>query len=225
MAFSSRTTRTQSNIHKLIARFATLRRIALFSQTVLAPTPPLQEEPPPPGRVGSIACGRVAVLMANRQSLREDVMSSAQRKKRRTHTRSGTGRTKAKNKTIRSTTKALANTAEHVKKHELIKPRRAPRPRSAAPNGSAGPERKPAPNGTGARTVTASVEKPSDVAEVLTAAAANENSDLRSAGAGPTQIMVFWSPMAMLLRQQSVLTSMMLNVIHSQQYWARAFSR
>ena len=55
-------------------------------------------------------------------------MSSGQRKNSRTRTKSGTGRTKAKNKTRRSPSKALARTAEHVKK-QSIKPH--------APNGRA----------------------------------------------------------------------------------------
>jgi len=151
-------------------------------------------------------------------------MSSAHRKNSRTRTRSGAGRTKPKNKRSRSTTKALASTAEHVKKQPM-KPHRAQRPRPAAPNGSAGHERKPTSKGTDGRSVTASVEKQTDIAAPRTPPAANENSGRRSASAGPTQIMAFWSPLAMLLRQQALLTSMMLNVMHSQQRWARAFSR
>jgi hypothetical protein len=35
----------------------------------------------------------------------------------------------------------------------------------------------------------------------------------------------FWSPMAVLLRQQTLLASLTLNVIQSQRLWAQAFSR
>jgi hypothetical protein len=53
-----------------------------------------------------------------------------------------------------------------------------------------------------------------------TSAAANGISDLRSANAG----LMSFSPLVMLLRQQGLLTSMMLNVMQTQQQWARAFS-
>ena len=117
----------------------------------------------------------------------EDVMGSAQRKNSRTRIRAG--RTKAKIKTRRSTTKALSSTAEPVKK-QLTKPRQ--RGPSAASNGSSAHRRKPVLNGTDGRSVT--------------------------------QTMAFWSPVAMVLRQQALLTSMLLTITHSQQLWARAFS-
>ena len=57
-------------------------------------------------------------------------MSTGQRKNSRTRTKSGTARTKAKNKTRRSPSKALARTAEHVKKSD-----KAARHPTAAPCG------------------------------------------------------------------------------------------
>jgi hypothetical protein len=34
-----------------------------------------------------------------------------------------------------------------------------------------------------------------------------------------------FSPLVMMLRQQQLLTSVMLNVMQTQQHWGRAFSR
>ena len=141
-------------------------------------------------------------------------MSSGQRKNSRTRTKSGTGRTKAKNKPRRSPSKALARTAEHVKK--TIKPHGTRRPLPAA-NGSAGHDLKASPSST---PVTV-VGKQIDTVALRTPAAANGISDERSANAG----LMSFSPLAMLLRQQELLTSVMLNVMQTQQHWARAFSR
>ena len=63
---------------------------------------------------------------------------------------------------------------------------------------------------------------PGETPEVLRTAA-NEN--LRPALSGLTQALAFWSPMAVLLRQQSLLASMSLNVIQSQRLWAQAWTR
>jgi|SRR5688572_7191310 hypothetical protein len=139
-------------------------------------------------------------------------MRSGQRKNARSRTKSGTGRTKAKNKTRRSS-KELARTAEHVKKQSI-----KPRPRPAA-NGSAGHDLNAISNGTSNPPVTV-VGKQTDIAALRTSAAANGISDLRSANAG----LVSFSPLVMLLRQQGLLTSMMLNVMQTQQHWARVFS-
>jgi hypothetical protein len=65
------------------------------------------------------------------------------------------------------------------------------------------------------------VGKQTDIAALRIPAEANGISDLRSVNAG----LMSLSPLAILLRQQEVLTSVMLNVIQTQQYWARAFSR
>ena len=143
-------------------------------------------------------------------------MSSGQRKNSRTRTKSGTGRTKAKNKTRRSS-KELARTAEHVKKQSIKRHDQRPRP---AANGSAGHDLNAISNGTSNPPVTV-VGKQTDIAALRTSAAANGISDLRSANAG----LVSFSPLVMLLRQQGLLTSMMLNVMQTQQHWARAFSR
>jgi hypothetical protein len=141
-------------------------------------------------------------------------MSSGQRKKSRTPTKSGTGRTK--NKTRRSPSKALARTAEHVKKQSK-KPRETQRPRPATANGSAG-HLYAISNGTSSPPFTVAGTQ-MDIGALRTPAAAI--GDLRSASAG---LMAF-SPLAMLLRQQELLTSIMLNVMQTQQHWARACSR
>ena len=140
-------------------------------------------------------------------------MSSGRQKNSRTRTKSGTGRTKAKNK--RSPSKELARTAEHVKK-QSIKPH-AHRPRPAA-NGSAGHDRNAISNSTSSPAVTG-VGKQTDTVGLRTPAE-NGISDLRSANSGPMS----FSPLVMLLRQQQLLTSVMLNVMQTQQHWARAFS-
>ena len=141
-------------------------------------------------------------------------MSSGQRKNSRTRTKSGTARTKAKNKTRRSPSKALARTVEHVKK--AIKPHGTRRPRPAA-NGSAGHDLNAISNSTSSTPVTV-VGKQTDAVALRTP---NGISDERSANAG----LMSFSPLAMLLRQQELLTSMMLNVMQTQQHWGRAFSR
>jgi hypothetical protein len=48
---------------------------------------------------------------------------------------------------------------------------------------------------------------------------------LHPAIAGPTHVLAFWSPIAVLLRQQTLLTSMALHVMQSQRLWAQTFSR
>ena len=176
-------------------------------------------------------------------------MSSGQRKNSRTRTKSGAGRTNTMNKTRRSPSKGLAKTAEHVKKQSIkqsIKPH-APRPRPRA-NGSAGhdlkaehvkkqpikpQDQRPRPaagspghdlnaisNSTSRLPVTL-VGKKTDIVALRTPAVATGISDLRSANAG----LMSFSPLAMLLRQQELLTSVMLNVMQTQQQWARSFSR
>jgi hypothetical protein len=172
-------------------------------------------------------------------------MSSGQRKNSRTRTKSGAGRTNAMNKTRRSPSKELAKTAEHVKKQSIKA--HAPRPRPRA-NGSAGHDLKaehvkkqpikphdqrprPAANGSPGHDLNAIsnstsslpvtvVGKKTDIVALRTPAAANGISDLRPANAG----LMSFSPLAELLRQQDLLTSMMLNVMQTQQHWARAFS-
>lgn len=163
-----------------------------------------------------IACVDVTRASRTNQPKHEDVMSSGQRKNSRTRTKSGTGRTKAKNKTRRSP-KELARTAEHVMK-QSIKPHDQ-RPRPAA-DGSAGHDLNSISNSTSIPPVTV-VGKQTDIVALRTPAAANGISDLRSANAG----LMSFSPLAILLRQQEVLTSVMLNVMQTQQHWARAFSR
>ena len=155
--------------------------------------------------------------IANQPTTFEDVMGSAQRKNSRARRRAG--RTKAKIKTRRSTTKALSSTTEPVKK-QPIKPRQ--RGYAAASIGSSAHRRKPILNGRDGRS--SSVKTQTDITALPPATAANENRDLRPASAGPTQIIAFWSPVAMVLRQQALLTSMLLSITHSHQLWARAFS-
>ena len=127
-------------------------------------------------------------------------MRSGQRKNSPTRAKSGTARTKAKTKTRRSSLKELARTAEHVKKST----KHGQRPRSAA-TGSA----------EHAQIAICNPVAGNDIAALRTPAAANGISNLRSANTG----LMSLSPMAMLLRQQEFLTSMMLNVMQSQQHW------
>ena len=146
-------------------------------------------------------------------------MSSGQRKNSRTRTKSGAGRTNAMNKTRRSPSKELAKTAEHVKKQSIKPPPHDQRPRPAA-NGSPGYDLNAISNSTSSLPVTV-VGKKTDIVALRTPAVATGISDLRSANAG----LMSFSPLAMLLRQQELLTSVMLNVMQTQQQWARSFSR
>ena len=130
-------------------------------------------------------------------------MGSTQRKKSST-TRSKSGRTKRKPANSASTTKALVNKADHVRRQAL-----KPGPSVRAPGKEVGTNEELSSNGPG-RTP-----------EVLRTAA-NEN--LRSLS-GPTQALAFWSPMAVLLRQQTLFASMALNVIQSQRLWAQVWRR
>jgi hypothetical protein len=134
-------------------------------------------------------------------------MRSGQRKNSRSRAKSGTARTKAKTKTRRSSSKELARTAEHVKKNST---KHGQRSRLAA-TGSV----------EHAQITICNPVAENDIAALRTPAAANGISDLRSANAG----LMSFSPLAMLLRQQELLTSVMLNVMQTQQHWARAFSR
>ena len=131
-------------------------------------------------------------------------MGSTQRKKSST-TRSKSGRTKRKPANSASTTKALVNKADHVRRQAL-----KPGPSVRAPGKEVDTNDRLSSNG------------PGKTPEGLRTAA-NEN--LRPALSGPTQALAFWSPMAVLLRQQTLLASMWLNVIQSQRHWAQAFSR
>ena len=162
-----------------------------------------------------IACVDVTRASRTNQPKHEDVMSSGQRKNSRTRTKSGTGRTKAKNKTRHSPSKALARTADHVKKQSIKPHDQLPRP---AANGSAGHDLNSISNSTSPPVTV--VGKQTDIV-ARRPAAANGISDLRSANAG----LMSFSPLGILLRQQELLTSVMLNVMQTQQHWARAFSR
>ena len=85
-----------------------------------------------------------------------------------------------------------------------------PMPRSYAPGKEVGTNERLSGNG------------PGKTPEVLRTAA-NEN--LRPALSQLTQALAFWSPMAVLLRQQSLLASISLNVIQSQRLWAQGWTR
>jgi hypothetical protein len=131
----------------------------------------------------------------------EDSMGSTQRKK---PSSPGSQSRHAKRKLANSASKAkaLVNKAEHVKKQAVKQapPQRAPRKASSTHK-------------------NASIIGPGNTPEALRSAS-NEN--LRPALSGPTQAMAFWSPMAVLLRQQTFLASMALNVIQSQRLWVQA---
>ena len=131
-------------------------------------------------------------------------MGSTQRKKSST-TRSKSGRTKRKPANSASTTKALVNKADHIRRQAL-----KPGPSVRAPGKEVGTNERLSSNGS------------SKTPEVLRTAA-NEN--LRPALSGLPPALAFWSPMAMLLRQQTLLASMALNVIQSQRLWAQAWTR
>jgi hypothetical protein len=137
-------------------------------------------------------------------------MSSTQRKKPSTN-RSGSRRTKRKLAKAASTTKALVHKAEHVRK-QTIKPNASAR----APTEAPGAQNESRTSGAG------DIRAIGDT-EVRRTAATTEN--LQPAIAGPTQILAFWSPMALLLRQQTLLSSMALHVIQSQRLWAQALMR
>jgi hypothetical protein len=134
----------------------------------------------------------------------EDPMGSTQSKKRSTR-RSQSHHAKRKLANSASEAKALVNKTEHVKKQAVKEslPRRTPR-KAASTNKKS------------------STISPGNTAEALRSAA-NEN--LRPALSGPTQAMAFWSPMAVFLRQQTLLASMALKVIQSQRLWVQAFGR
>ena len=124
-------------------------------------------------------------------------MSSA-RRKTPSSARSGSSRSKRKLARSPSTTKALVNKAEHVKKQAL-----KPAPQFRAAGKVSETRKKPSINGTG--------KSP----EVLRAAATKNSPP----ALGPMQILAFWSPMAELLRQQRLFTSMVLNVMQYQRHW------
>ena len=132
-------------------------------------------------------------------------MGSTQRKKSST-TRSKSGRTKRKPANSPSTTKALVNKADHVRRQAL-----KPGPSVRAPGREVGINERLSSN------------NPGTTPELLRTAAKNGN--LRPALSGLTQALAFWSPMAVLLRQQTLMASMSLNVIQSQSLWAQAWSR
>jgi hypothetical protein len=148
-------------------------------------------------------------------------------KKSRAQSRSGTDRSEAKSKPRRLAAKALANSAAHIKKMDPAPPRRAQGSASSVPTGSADDG---SPPGLGATRDTIVIGAPiaphqSDMTEPLSGVAGNDSSNSRSAHAAPTQTMALWSPLAMLMRQQSFMATMMLSIMDSQRNWARAFKR
>ena len=124
-------------------------------------------------------------------------MSSARRKKP-SSPRSGSSRGKRKRGPSGSATKALVNKADHVKRQS---PRSNIQVRAS---------------GKGSDTT----KKPSP--EMLPPEATK---NARPALAGLAQDLAFWSPMAVLMRQQTLVASMALNLMQSQRLWAQAFSR
>jgi hypothetical protein len=130
-------------------------------------------------------------------------MSSTQRKKPSTN-RSGR-RAKRKLPKAASRTKPLAHRSEPVRKQ------------SVKPNASAlAPTKAP-------RTHNETRTGAGDIRTTGETAATREN--LQQAITVPTHVLAFWSPMAVLLRQQTLLTSMALHVMQSQRLWAQTFSR
>jgi hypothetical protein len=116
-------------------------------------------------------------------------------------TRSKT-RTKRKLANSASKTKALVNKADHVKRQAVKRHPQVQSPAEASSN------RKLKTNGKG---------DPRDVRR--TAAKGNSSSALT----GSMHALIFWSPMAVLLRQQRLLASMTLNAVQSQRLLAQAW--
>jgi hypothetical protein len=148
-------------------------------------------------------------------------------KKSRTQSRSGTDRSEAKSKPRRLAAKALANSAAHIKKMDPAPPRRAQGSASSVPTGSVDDG---SPLGVGATRDTIVIGAPiaphqSDITEPLSGVAGNDSSNWRSAHAAPTQTMTLWSPLAILMQQQSFMATIMLSIMDSQRNWARAFKR
>ena len=137
-------------------------------------------------------------------------MSSTQHKKPSTN-RSGSRRTKRKLAKAASKAKPLVHASEPVRK-QSIKPNGSAR----APTKAPGVQNKARASGAGHIRATGDTE-------VRRTAATTEN--LQPAIAVPTHVLAFWSPMAVLLRQQTLLSSMALHVIQSQRLWAQTFSR
>ncbi len=131
-------------------------------------------------------------------------MSSTQHKKPSTK-RSGSSRTKRKLAKPASTTKALVHKAESVRKQTI-------KPKTSAP----GLQNKARTSGAGDVRATGDTE-------VRRTAAPTKN--LQPAIAAPTHVLTFWSPMAVLVRQQTLLASMVLHVMQSQRLWAQALMR
>ena len=127
-------------------------------------------------------------------------MSTTQRKKP-AYARSGLSRTKRKPRNSNSKTKALVNKAEHVRR-ETFKPEVRARGKSSATN------EKPTANGTG------------HTPEMLPTAATDNTLPFAS----PTRALALWFPMGVLMRQQTLMASLALNVIQSQRLWAQAWS-
>ena len=131
-------------------------------------------------------------------------MSSTQRKKPSTN-RSGSRRTKRKLPKAASRAKPLVHTSEPVRKQSVKlnanarAPTKAPRTHNETRTSGAG-----------------------DVRATGDTAASTEN--LQPTIAVPTHVLAFWSPMAVLLRQQTLLTSMALHVMQSQRLWAQTFA-
>ncbi len=132
-------------------------------------------------------------------------MSSTQHKKPSTN-RSGSRRTKRKLAKAASRAKPLVHRSEPVRK-QSVKPNASALAQTKAPR---------AHNET--RT-----SGPGDVRAAGDTAAMTKN--LQPAIDGPTHVLAFWSPMAVLLRQQTLLTSMALHVMQSQRLWAQTFAR
>jgi hypothetical protein len=112
-------------------------------------------------------------------------------------------RTKRKLANSASKTKALVNKADHVRRQAL---KRRPQVQSSAETLSS--NRKLKTNGKG---------DPRDV--VRTGAKRNSSSALT----GSMHALTFWSPMAVLLRQQKLLATMALNAVQAQRLLAQAW--
>jgi hypothetical protein len=170
-------------------------------------------------RLNSEACALAQPPTLNHLKFNEDEMRQVTRKS--SQTRSSVNPTKAR-KTTSSRTLALKITPEKSIK-QPIKPHNTHQSASAALKRTAG--RKPKHNSNDApdRSATSSSEPTTLVA--IATATPSEIDAARSSTAAPMHLMAFWLPTTMLAQQQTLMTSLMLNVMQAQQYWVRGFNR
>jgi FtsZ-interacting cell division protein ZipA len=165
----------------------------------------------------------------------EEEMSRTPKKKSRTAVKTPVSRTKAKKKTSTARSLALKNTADEVKKRSIVAKAAeelvaAPRKQSAElkrkPVAEAAVERSPLEPPVPAMGLS---ERPSDMASAAShsnGAAARtekpaviENGGVQPAPEPSADAVGPWSPLLMLIKQQTLVTATMFNIMRSQQEW------